>query len=177
MKTVLTDTEPGLNPSQDELARVVMDRIGLDPRKKGSTKNMFRTLIELYERTKKANRDKRPEYAILTVEEMAAYAGITRQTMYEYLKRWLALNVIVKSSYIMNGKVVIGYKLNGSTLEAAFEKAVQRINNNLEISMKYIRELQRVIKNEKISKTRQGDITEPMPVPEPENETEDKDSV
>ncbi len=141
-----------MNPTSEELARIVMARMGLEPRKSGATDKMYCTLVELYERSKQANREKRPEAAVMTVEEMGMFAGITRQTMYDYLRRWLDLNMIVKTSYIVDNKVIIGYKLNGSTLEASFEKAQQRIRNNLELTLKYIQELQRSIKNEKIRK-------------------------
>ena len=104
---------------------------------------------------KTAQREKRPESSVMTVEEMGLHAGITRQTMYDYLKRWVELDLINKTSYIIDGKVIIGYKLNGSTLESAFEKAVQRIGNHLETSMKYVRELQKLIKNEKIAVSQQ----------------------
>ncbi|MBW2972111.1 hypothetical protein KY359_03670 [Candidatus Woesearchaeota archaeon] len=152
-KIVLQNHEPSMNPTSEELAKIVMVRIGLDPRKSGATDKMYRTLTELYERSKEAHREKRPERAVMTVEEMGAFAGITRQTMYDYLRRWLDLNMIVKTSYIVENKVVIGYKLNGATLEASFEKAQQQISNNMELTMKYIRELQKRIKNEKISQT------------------------
>jgi hypothetical protein len=46
---------------------------------------------------------------------------------------------------------VIGYKLNGNTLEQAFEKTKAKINNNLQFTQKYILELQKTLKNEKIS--------------------------
>lgn len=147
-----------MNPTSDELARVVMSRIGLEPRKTGSTDKMYRTFLELYERAKQAHREKKPESAVMTVEEMGAFAGITRQTMYDYLRRWLELNMIVKTSYIVDNRVVIGYKLNGSTLEASFEKARQQINNNLELTLKYIVELQKRVKNEKISQTQKERI-------------------
>jgi hypothetical protein len=160
-KIVLQNHEPGMNPSSEELAKIIMTRIGLDPRKSGSTDKMFRTLLEMYERSKVSHREKRPEAAVMTVEEMGAYAGITRQTMYDYLRRWLELNMITKTSYIVDNKVVIGYKLNGSTLESSFEKAVQQINNNTELTMRYIRELQKLIKNEKISNSqRMNNITD-----------------
>jgi hypothetical protein len=87
----------------------------------------------------------------MTVEEMGYHAGITRQTMYDYLKRWTNLAIITKTSYITQGKVVIGYRLNGSTLEQAFERATVQIQQNLQLTHKYIVELQRLIKNEKIS--------------------------
>lgn len=152
VKIVLNSTEPSsMNPKAEELANIVIDRIGLNPRKKGSTDKMFRTLIELYERMKKAMQNKKPEEAVMTVEEMGAFAGITRQTMYDYLKRWTALDLIVKTSYIYEGKVIIGYKLNGINLENAFEKAFVRIKNNLETTQKYVKELQKTIKNEKLS--------------------------
>ena len=106
MKITLENIEPSLNPSTEELAKIILTRIGLEPRKKGSTENMHKTLIELYERVKAANREKKPEFAIMTVEEMGMYAGITRQTMYEYLKRWLHLNFIVKTSYISRRGVI-----------------------------------------------------------------------
>ena len=159
-KIVLQNPEPGMNPSSEELAKIVMTRIGLDPRKSGSTDKMYRTLIEMYERSKVAHRDKRPEAAVMTVEEMGSFAGITRQTMYDYLKRWLELNMIAKTSYIINNKVIIGYRLNGSTLESSFEKAIQQINNNTELTMRYIRELQKLIKNEKISNTQREKLTD-----------------
>jgi len=72
--------------------------------------------------------------------------------MYDYLKRWLAIDFIVKSSFVdRENKVVVGYKLNGNTLENAFEKAKARILTNLDFTLKYILELQKTIKNEKIS--------------------------
>lgn len=152
-KIVLQNHEPSMNPTSEELARIIMSRVGLEPRKSGSTDKMHRTLLELYERAKSAHREKRPESAVMTVEEMGAYAGITRQTMYDYLRRWLNLDLIVKTSYIVDNKVIIGYKLNGSTLEAGFEKACRQISNNMDLTLKYIRELQKRIKNEKISQT------------------------
>ena len=152
-KIILTNSEPNINSDSFELATIIIERLGLMPRKKGSTENMNKVLIELYERSKLAGKEKTPVSSIMTVEEMATFAGITRQTMYDYLKRWLMLDFIVKTSYIdKNDKVVIGYKLNGPNLESAFEKAKARINNNLDFTQKYILELQRTIKNEKLSK-------------------------
>jgi len=157
---ILNNLEPGINPSSEELANIIIERMGLMPRKKGSTEKMNQVLLELYEKAKAANKEKNPTLAIMTVEEMAVYAGITRQTMYDYLKRWLSLNLIIKNSFIdRENKVVIGYKLNGATLENAFEKAMVQIQNNLEQTQKYIVELQRIVKNEKIkqSQTRPED--------------------
>ncbi|MGM5484943.1 MAG: hypothetical protein ACQEP1_03675 [Nanobdellota archaeon] len=152
-KIILTNEEPDINADSLELASVIVNRLGLMPRKKGSTEDMNKVLIELYERSKLAGKNKSPTASIMTVEEMATFAGITRQTMYDYLKRWLQLDLIVKTSYIdKSDKVVIGYKLNGPTLESAFEKAKARIENNLEITKKYILELQKATKNEKLSK-------------------------
>ena len=142
-----------MNPTSEELAKIVMARIGLEPRKAGSTDKMYRTLIELYERSKQANRIKKMEHAVMTVQEMGAFAGISRQTMYDYLHRWLELDMIVKTSYIVNNKVIIGYKLNGTTLEVSFNRAKQRIMQSLELTDTYIRELQKLIKNEKISQS------------------------
>lgn len=155
-KILISDAEPGMNPTAEELSKIILTRIGLTPRKQGSTEKMHNVLLELYEKAKASQRDKKPEAAVMTVEEMGLFAGITRQTMYDYLKRWLELSMIVKTSYINEGKVVVGYKLNGNTLESAFEKAMQRVNNNLETSMKLVRELQKLVKNEKIAKTQKG---------------------
>ncbi len=155
-KIIITNHEPGMNPTAEELSKVVLSRMGLTPRKEGATDKMHNVLVELYEKMKTAQREKKPESAVMTVEELGLHAGITRQTMYDYLKRWLDLDLVSKTSYITEGKVIIGYKLNGSTLESAFEKAVQRINNHLETSMKYVRELQKLIKNEKIAATQRN---------------------
>ena len=150
-KIILTDQEPGMNPDSKELANVLVNRMGLMPRKKGSTDKMHRTLLEFYERSKKAAKNKDQRLALITVEEMAFFAGIKKQTMYDYLGRWLELNLIVKTSYInQEGKAVQGYRLNGNTLEDAFEKTQAKIRTNLEFTAKYIKELQRIVKNEKI---------------------------
>ncbi len=150
----LTHKEPtSVDPDSTELAKVIMARMGLTPRKKGSTDKMYRVLIELYERMKIANKEKKPELAVLTVEDMGNFAGITRQTMYDYIKRWLDLDLIAKTTYIYEGNVIVGYKLNGATLENAFEKAKVQVQNNLDMTLKYVKELQNSIKKEKISET------------------------
>ncbi|MFC1733948.1 hypothetical protein ACFL6I_26905 [candidate division KSB1 bacterium] len=152
-KIILTNHEPGLNPTADELSKIILARIGLMPRKKGSTDKMHQTLLELYERSKQSYRKKRPELAIMTVEDMGTFAGISRQTMYDYLGRWTELGIITKTSFVNEGRVVIGYKLNGNTLEKAFERSMQVVQNNLNDTQKLIRELQRSVKNEKIAET------------------------
>ncbi|MBI5002776.1 hypothetical protein HZC31_05290 [Candidatus Woesearchaeota archaeon] len=154
---ILRHAEPTMNPSSDELANTIIHRMGLMPRKKGSTEKMHRVLLELYEKAKVASRDKTPTAAIMTVEEMALHAGISRQTMYDYIKRWVDTEFITKTSYIgSDQKVVVGYKLNGPTLESAFEKTRTRVHNNLDLTAKYVQELQRIVKNEKISKRFEG---------------------
>lgn len=155
-KIILTDVEPGMNPASDELAKIIVDRLGLSPRKENSTQDIFRVFLEFYERSKQAAQQKNPEIAVITVEEMAIYAKISRQTMYEYLRRWTNLNIIIKTSYIKDTRVIIGYRLNGNTLESAFDKARMKITNNLETTQKYVFELQRILKNEKIAKSQKG---------------------
>ena len=151
-KIILTNIEPGLNADSSEMANVVIQRIGLMPRKKGSTEKMHRVLIDMYERAKLATREKDPKQAIMTVENMGVSVGITRQTMYEYLRRWLELDLIIKTSYIDEwNKVVIGYKLNGTTIEQAFERAKKKVHKHLDETSKYVVEMQKLLKNEKIS--------------------------
>lgn len=156
---ILNNTESEFNPSSDSLAKVIVSRLGLLPRKKGSTDSMHKIMLELYEKTKQANREKKPEAAVMTVEEMAAFAGITKQTMYEYLERWLTIEFIVRITYMatVDGKPkkVVGYKLNGTTIEDAFSKVQNVINKNLNQTQNYISELQRMIKNEKIKEKMQ----------------------
>lgn len=151
---ILNNTESEFNPSTDSLAKVIVSRLGLLPRKKGSTDSMHKIMLELYEKTKQANRQKKPELAVMTVEEMAAFANITKQTMYEYLERWLRIDFIVRITYMatVDGKPkkVVGYKLNGTTIEDAFSKVQSVISKNLDQTNQYISELQRMIKNEKI---------------------------
>jgi hypothetical protein len=151
-KIILTNIEPELNASSEELAKIIIQRLGLMPRKANSTDKIHQILIELYERAKIANREKQPTKAVITVEEMGMYAGITRQTMYEYLKRWLEVDMVVKTSYILpDNSVVIGYKLNGPTLEHAFERARIKVHEHLNKTHSFILELQKIVKNEKIS--------------------------
>lgn len=151
-KIILTATEPPVAANSDQLATTIINRIGLMPRKRGSTENIHKTFVEFYERAKKATASKDLKQAVMTVEEMAIFAKITRQTMYEYLQRWLDLNFIQKVSYIdNNNKVIIGYKLNGNTLEEAFEKSKKKIMDNLDKTQSLVAELQKMLKNEKIS--------------------------
>ena len=123
MKIHLHSIEPVPDANQDELAKVVLARFGLLPKKRDAKAQFSRLLLELYERKKTANRDRRPEAAVMTVQEMGAYAGIARQTMYDYLSTWKILQILKKTSFVSDGRVVIGYELNGQNLEGAFKKA------------------------------------------------------
>ena len=147
-KIILTDIESSINPSSDELANVVISRLGLIPRKKGATKDMPKVLVEMYERSKYASKEKNPQLGVMTVEDMGSCAGITRQTMYDYLKRWLDLQLIKKISFMKDGVLVVGYVLNGNTLENAFQKTKSAIMGNLDVTERYIKELQKELKNE-----------------------------
>lgn len=151
MKIVLERTEPLPNSTTEELAKVLLARFGLTPRKKDGNAKLHTLLLELSERKKIANRDRTPESAVITVEEMGLYSGIKRQTMYEYLNRFLELSILKKTSFVTKGKVVIGYELNGVNLESAFRKAEQNIKNHLDTSFTIIDQLQREVKKEKIS--------------------------
>ena len=151
-KIVLSNVEAELGSDIEALAKTIIARIGLMPRKKGSTDQMFQTFLEFYEKAKQANQFKDPKRAVMTVEEMAMHAKISRQTMYEYLQRWLAINLLTKVSFINNdGSVTVGYRLNGTTLEDAFKKVKTQVVRHLDITERYIIELQKTIKNEKIA--------------------------
>jgi hypothetical protein len=153
MKIELDLVEPVEQASSDELAKIILARIGLLPRKKDALANFHKLLIELYERKKIANRDRKPELAIMTVEEMGLQAGIKRQTMYDYLNRWLLLNVLKKTSFVSDGKIITGYELNGSNPEAAFKKAEYVIQNHLSTTFDIIRDFQNELKKEKLKQS------------------------
>lgn len=138
------------NNSVDEIARVIIKRLGLGPRKINSKIEIHKLLIEFYERSKKSNQEKQAEIAILTIDEIKDILNLTRQTSYDYINRWLEIRIITKMSYTKNGKLIKGYKLNGPTLEAAFIKCVSTIKEMLDETNDLIHELQKSIKNEKI---------------------------
>lgn len=150
MKIQLEQKEALENATVEELAKILLARFGLMPRKRDANAQFHRLLLELYERKKAANRDKHPEIAVMSVEEMGSFAGIKRQTMYDYLHRWLDLQILKKTSFVSSGKVVIGYELNGNNLEGAFRKAETAIKGHLESSFKLIETLQNEIKKEKL---------------------------
>lgn len=152
MKIQLEQKEALDQASSEEMAKVLLARFGLLPRKKDGMAQMHKLLLELYERKKQANRDRKPELAVMPVEDMGLFAGIKRQTMYDYLKRWLDLNLLKKTSFVSNGKVVIGYELNGTNLENAFRKAESAIKNHIEESFRLIEKLQSELKKEKLRK-------------------------
>lgn len=153
MKFELEHKEPLPDADPEELARVVLARFGLLPRKRDGLAKMHKLLLELYERKKISNREKKPESAVMTVEEMGLFAGIKRQTMYDHLGRWLALSVLKKTSFVSNGKVIIGYELNGPNMESAFKKAETAVKNHAEKSIELVKMLQGEIKREKLKST------------------------
>lgn len=167
MKFELEVTEPLPDAETEEIARILLARFGLLPRKKDGQAKMHKLLLELYERKKVANREKKPEEAVMTVENMGVFAGIKRQTMYDYLGRWLSLNLLKKTSFVANGKVVIGYELNGTNLESSFKKAETTIRNHLEQSLEIVRSLQNEVKREKIKQNIPTAEKSPEPEPEP----------
>lgn len=150
MKIQLEQKEAPEQAVPDDIAKTLLARFGLVPRKKDGNAQMHKLLLELSERKKAANREKKPELAVMPVEDMGTFAGIKRQTMYEYLHRWLDLNILKKTSFVSNGKVVIGYELNGTNLEGAFRKAESTIKTHLDDSFKLIELLQNEIKKEKL---------------------------
>ena len=152
MKFVLENAEALPDAPTEELARVLLARFGLLPRKKDGEAKMHSLLLQLYERKKAANRERKPETAVMPVDEMGAFAGIARQTMYEYLHRWLELGILKKTSFVANGKVVIGYELNGTNLEAAFRKAEAIVHSHLVESFRVVERLQNEAKREKLTK-------------------------
>ena len=149
-KFELEHIEPLPDADTEEISRIVLARFGLLPRKSDGIAKMHNLLLELSERKKQSNREKKPEAAVLPVEEMALHAGIKRQTMYDYLSRWIKLNVLKKTSFVSNGKVVIGYELNGANLESAFRKAEMSIRNHCEESIELVKKLQNEVKRDKL---------------------------
>lgn len=150
MKIELDLVEPVENASSDELAKIILARLGLMPRKNDALAKFHNLLIELYERKKQANKEKRPELAVMTVEEMGIQAGIKRQTMYDHLSRWLILNVLKKTSFVSEGKIITGYELNGQNLEAAFKKAEYFVQSHLSTTLDIIKQFQNEVKKEKL---------------------------
>jgi hypothetical protein len=150
MKIELDLIEPVERASSNELAKIILARLGLLPRKKDALANFHKLLIELYERKKIANRDRKPELAVMTVEEMGIHAGIKRQTMYDHLNRWLLLNVLKKTSFVSDGKIITGYELNGSNPESAFKKAEYVIQSHLATTFEIIKEFQNELKKDKL---------------------------
>ena len=150
MKIQLGKKEATYDSDIEGSTKVLLDRFGLQPRKKDGLAKMHSLVLELYERKKQANREKKPELAVMPVEDMSIFAGIKRQTMYDHLRRWLDLNILKKTSFVSNGKVVIGYELNGTNLEAAFRKAEVVIRNHIDESFKLVSHIQNEIKKDKI---------------------------
>lgn len=159
MKIELVYMNPGQGADPEELSKVILARFGLLPRKKDAKAGFHNLLIELYERKKKANHEKKPDLSIMTVEEMGAISGIKRQTMYDYLRRWTSTQILKKTSIINNGAVTTGYELNGTNLEASFKKAEAIIHEHVNKSIDIVKELQNEIKKEKLRK--KEDIEEP----------------
>lgn len=157
MKIELDLVEPVQDASPDEIAKIILARFGLNPKKSDGTAKMHQLLLELSERKKESNKQKKPELAVMTVEEMGMFAGIKRQTMYDYLSRWLVINLLKKTSFVSDGKIITGYELNGSNLESAFKKAEFVIRGHLEQSLDMVRQLQNEVKREKL---KSGSIAE-----------------
>jgi hypothetical protein len=154
MKIELQYMNPGIGAGSDELSKVVLARFGLMPRKKDAKAGFHKLLLELDDRKKKATNEKKPELAVINVEEMGSVSGIKRQTMYDYLRRWVSLQIIKKTSLVNNGAVITGYELNGFNLENAFKKAESIIHDHMDKSFKIIKELENEIKKDKLRKNK-----------------------
>jgi hypothetical protein len=152
MKIELKYMNPGQGADSDELSRVILARFGLMPRKKDAKAGFHKLLLEMYEKKKAANNDKKPELAVMSVEEMGAISGIKRQTMYDYLRRWTSLQILKKTSFVSNGAVITGYELNGTNLENAFRKAESIVHEHVNKSIEIVKELQNEVKKEKLRK-------------------------
>jgi hypothetical protein len=150
MKIELDLVEPVDNASSEELAKIILARLGLMPRKHDAIAKFHLLLIALYERKKQSNRQKKPELAVMTVEEMGIHAGIKRQTMYDHLSRWLIVNLLKKTSFVSDGKIITGYELNGPNLESAFKKAEYYIQTHLSTTMEIVKQFQNEVKKEKL---------------------------
>ena len=159
MKIQLDHAEALPDANVEELSRTLLARFGLLPRKKDGSALMHKLLLALYEKKKIANRERKPELAVIPVEMMGNIAGIKRQTMYEYLHRWLDLGILKKTSFVSEGKVVIGYELNGANLEGAFRKGETTIRNHLDASFRLVDNLQNEIKKAKIRESFKGEVS------------------
>ena len=78
MKIQFEQKEATDQATSEELAKVLLARFGLLPRKKDGTAQMHRLLLELYERKKRANREKQLEAAVMPVEDMAMSTPMNR---------------------------------------------------------------------------------------------------
>ena len=87
--------------------------------------------------------------------------------------------MIIKMSYVLpNNNVVIGYKLNGPTLEHAFERARTKVHDHLNKTHSFILELQKIVKNEKISQKMTQNMQQNIQKQEEKQEkSENKESV
>jgi hypothetical protein len=150
MDIQLSLSKPLDNSDSKVLMECVLDRFGLLPRKAGAKVRIEALILELYERKKRAYKEKNPNLAIMTVEEMAIFSQISRQTMYDYLDRFLQLSILKKTSVILDKKLTCGYELSSNNLETSFAKALETINEQLSTSMDLIKKLQNEIKKEKL---------------------------
>lgn len=149
----LKKLNPGPNPTKEELASVILGRVGLLPKKRDAKAGFNKLLLELYERKKKAVRENRPEIALFKIEEMASIAGIKRQTFYDYLGRWTSLGIIKKETYLRDTSKLRGYELAGNNIEHAFKKIKNYFDEHLESTRSMIITLQSEIKKEKLRKS------------------------
>lgn len=153
MNIQLARTRPLEHADPKELTRCILSRFGLLPRKQGAKIRVEALLLELYERKKHAYRHKRPDNAVMTVEAMATYARVSRQTMYDYLYRFLQINILKKTSFMKDHALITGYELSGHNLETSFSKAISIIHEELDASLELVRSLQNEIKKEKLRLT------------------------
>jgi len=150
MRFELRKLNPGPTPSKEELATVILGRIGLLPKKNDAKAGFHKLLLELYERKKQSIKENRPEISLFTIEEMASVSGIKRQTFYDYLNRWLSLGIIKKATYIKDNGRIRGYELSGNNIESAFKKVRNTIDDHMESTREIISTLQSEIKKDKL---------------------------
>lgn len=152
MRFELRKLNPSPNAAKEELASVILGRIGLLPKKVDAKAGFNKLLLELYEKKKLSVKENKPELSLMTIEEMALISGIKRQTFYDHLGRWIDLGLIKKATYIKEKDRIRGYELAGNNVENAFNKVQSTITEHLEQTREMISLLQNEIKKEKLRK-------------------------
>ena len=136
---------------EKHIIRRVLITYGINSRRKDSTADFTDLIHELYERKKKSKKNNVND-SLMFSEEIAKLTGLDLKSVYKHIRRLVDLGIITPIEAKQNERKKTAYFLAKDNLVDVFESINQKIDTNLMESVAMMKRVQKIIKNEKLSR-------------------------